>query len=51
MPLTFSAIDLDAQARLREAFDPEERLNPDKVLPSGSRCAELGQPVPEGAWI
>jgi glycolate dehydrogenase FAD-linked subunit len=50
MPLQFSADDLDAQARLRDAFDPEGLANPLKVLPRGSRCGEL-QRVPEGAWI
>ncbi len=34
----FSADDLDAQARVREAFDPAGLLNPGKVLPEGSRC-------------
>jgi len=38
MPLVFSEIDLDAQARIKEAFDPQGRMNPEKVLPSGSRC-------------
>jgi len=37
MPEVFSADDLDAQARVREAFDPEGALNPGKVLPAGSR--------------
>jgi glycolate oxidase len=50
MPLIFSPDDLDAQARLRDAFDPSGRANPRKVLPRGSRCGEL-QRVPEGAWI
>jgi glycolate oxidase subunit GlcD len=50
MPLVFSADDLDAQARLRDAFDPSGRANPAKILPAGSRCGEL-QRVPEGAWI
>jgi len=50
MPLLFSADDLDAQARLRDAFDPDGAANPLKVLPRGSRCGEL-QRVPEGAWI
>ena len=50
MPLVFSPADLDAQARLRDAFDPSGRANPQKVLPRGSRCGEL-QRVPEGAWI
>jgi glycolate oxidase len=50
MPLMFGPADLDAQARLRIAFDPDGLANPDKVLPSGSRCADLAQ-APEGAWI
>jgi glycolate oxidase len=50
MPLVFTPDDLDAQARLRDAFDPWGRANPDKVLPRGSRCGELG-PLPEGVWV
>jgi glycolate oxidase len=50
MPLMFTADDLDAQARVRDAFDPDGAANPLKVLPRGSRCGEL-QRVPEGTWI
>jgi glycolate oxidase len=50
MPLLFGPIDLDLQARLREAFDPDGVANPEKVLPAGSRCGDLQQ-VPAGAWI
>jgi glycolate oxidase len=50
MHLIFSADDLDAQARLREAFDPDGMCNPSKVLPAGARCGDL-QRIPEGAWI
>ena len=50
MPKLFSADDLDAQARLRDAFDPDGYANPGKVLPSGSRCGEL-QRVPPGVWV
>jgi glycolate oxidase len=50
MPLVFDADDLDAQARLRDAFDPDGRANPQKVLPAGSRCGEAMR-VPEGAWV
>lgn len=50
MPLVFGPDDLDAQARLRDAFDPSGRANPEKVLPRGSRCGELAH-VPEGAWV
>ncbi len=54
MPLTFSAVDLDAQARARDAFDPEGRMNPAKVLPVGSRCGELvldAGSLPPGTWL
>jgi glycolate oxidase len=50
MPTLFSADDLDAQARLRDAFDPDGFANPMKVLPQGSRCGEL-QRVPPGVWV
>ncbi len=50
MPLLFGPDDLDAQARLREAFDPDGVANPTKVLPAGSRCGDL-QAVPEGVWV
>jgi glycolate oxidase len=50
MGLIFGPDDLDAQARLREVFDPEGTCNPYKVLPAGSRCGDL-QHVPEGVWI
>lgn len=54
MPLTFNAVDLEAQACTRAAFDPRGRINPDKVLPRGSRCGELGGDIaalPDGAWV
>ena len=50
MHLVFSELDLAEQTLLRNVFDPDGRWNPDKVLPSGSRCGEL-QHVPDGAWI
>jgi glycolate oxidase len=42
MDQVFGPVDLDAQARMREAFDPEGKLNPGKVLPHGSRCFDYG---------
>lgn len=51
MHLAFSPVDLDAQARLREAFDRSGVLNPTKVLPSGARCFDFGRPVPGGVWV
>jgi glycolate oxidase len=62
MPLVFTEVDLSAQACVREAFDPDGRMNPQKVLPDGARCgdfamargsnvAEAAADLPEGAWI
>lgn len=51
MPLLFTEMDLDAQARVKEAFDAEGVFNPGKILPEGSRCFDFGRPVPEGAWV
>jgi len=51
MPLMFSDVDLDAQARVKEALDPGGVFNPDKILPRGSRCYDFGRPIPEGTWI
>jgi glycolate oxidase len=50
MDRLFGPNDLDAQDRLRHAFDPGRRANPDKVLPAGSRCRELAD-LPEGVWV
>jgi glycolate oxidase len=50
MPLLFGPDDLDAQARLRDAFDPDGVANPTKILPAGSRCGDL-QSVPKGVWV
>lgn len=44
MRQAFTAVDLDAQARARGAFDPAGRMNPHKVLPAGSRCGEVVAP-------
>ena len=54
MSSTFNELDLDAQARIKEAFDPEGLFNPAKVLPEGSRCFDFGgvrREIPEGAWV
>ncbi|MFN8666615.1 MAG: FAD-linked oxidase C-terminal domain-containing protein [Gemmatimonadaceae bacterium] len=42
MPLIFSEASLDAMCRLRDAFDPERRANPGKVVPIRS-CREWMQ--------
>ena len=60
--IVFTAEDLAAQACVRDAFDPEHRMNPQKVLPAGARCgdyammrgsdaADAASNLPEGSWI
>jgi glycolate oxidase len=51
MPLMFSPADLGAQACIKDAFDPDSRFNPGKILPRGSRCFDSGAPIPDGAWV
>ncbi len=54
MRTSFTELDLDAQARLKEAFDPAGVFNPNKVLPQGSRCFDFGgvrRELPDGAWV
>ncbi|MDP9299000.1 MAG: FAD-binding protein [Actinomycetota bacterium] len=64
MPLVFTDEDMAAQACVRAAFDPDNRMNPQKVLPDGARCGdfavaragsddalESARGLPEGAWI
>ena len=54
MAESFSGLDLDAQARIKDVFDPAHLFNPNKMLPSGSRCFDFGgmqREIPEGAWV
>lgn len=43
MPVMFSEIDLNAQMRVKCAFDEKGLLNPGKVFPVLHNCAELGR--------
>lgn len=45
MALLFSDDTLDMIAKLKALFDPECRLNPSKVLPTGRGCLEIRQPA------
>jgi glycolate oxidase len=45
MPLLFSEDTLAMMGRLKVLFDPESRLNPGKVLPTGKGCMEIRQPA------
>jgi hypothetical protein len=40
MAILYGEADLDAMKRLRDAFDPELRSNPGKILPSTRFCME-----------
>jgi glycolate oxidase len=45
MPDLFSPESLDMMRRLKQMFDPDSRLNPGKVLPTGKGCLEIRQPA------
>jgi glycolate oxidase len=49
MPRQFSTATLDMMRRFKELFDPETRLNPGKLLPTGKGCLEIRQPALGGA--
>lgn len=53
MPMQFSPADLEAQDRLRRAFDPTGLANPAKVLPGGASCGHVAglERAPEGTWV
>jgi glycolate oxidase len=44
MPLMFSPDDLMVMAELRRVFDPDERSNPNKVIPTPGACVEVTAP-------
>jgi glycolate oxidase len=44
MPLLFSPDDLIAMTELRRVFDPHERSNPGKVIPTPGACVEVAAP-------
>ena len=41
MTLVYTEDDLRAMAGLKRAFDPDQRFNPQKVLPLGTMCGEV----------
>jgi glycolate oxidase len=43
MDRLFQPDSLDCMARFKALFDPENRLNPGKVLPTGRGCLEIRQ--------
>jgi len=45
MDRLFSADSLGMMRKFKELFDPDNRLNPGKVLPTGKGCLEIRQPA------
>ena len=45
MPLLFPADTLETIGRIKLLFDPEARMNPGKLLPTGRGCSEIRQPA------
>lgn len=46
MPLIFSEADLDFMRVIRRTFDPDGRMNPDKLIPQARLCAEVRTSAP-----
>ena len=53
MPLMFTEEDLEAMAKLRDAFNPDHLCNPGKVFPTGKSCGEVpsGNYLSVASWI
>ena len=56
MRWVFSDDDLGAMKRARDAFDPDGLMNPGKILPGGSACADIPterikRSLAEGMWV
>jgi glycolate oxidase len=52
MARQFSPDTLDMIGRLKALFDPDNRLNPGKVLPTGRGCLEIRQaPLAAGSTV
>lgn len=47
MPAMFSEDDLEIMVRLRNAFNPESILNPQKMIPDLRYCREITGPLPK----
>jgi glycolate oxidase len=45
MKVQFSPDSLELMARLKRVFDPQGRLNPGKLYPTGKGCLEIRQPA------
>ena len=44
MPLIFSPEDLAVMSELRRVFDPDQRANPNKIIPVPGACVEVAAP-------
>ncbi len=49
MPLLFSPDDLMVMTELRRVFDPEQRSNPNKIIPTPGACVEVAAPHRQAA--
>jgi glycolate oxidase len=55
LPLQYAEADLNFMYRLRRVFDPDNVMNPGKLLPAHPACGEGFRParprLPEGTWV
>ena len=47
MPYMFTEADLEIMVRLRNVFNPESLLNPQKIIPETRMCREITGPLPK----
>jgi glycolate oxidase len=51
MCVQFSAAEMEQMRAVKRAFDPQQLLNPGKVIPTLNRCAEYGKMLVRGGRI
>jgi glycolate oxidase len=49
--LQYDAATIDLFRRIRDAFDPSGRMNPEKVFPTGTGGLPLGEKTPRAGWL
>jgi glycolate oxidase len=51
MAKQFTPETLEMMRKLKVLFDPDNRLNPGKMLPTGRGCAEIRQAAPAAGSV
>ena len=51
MPLVYTNADMAAMRQVRDAFAPQNRLNPGKIFPGGPAHVPSAHPAPSGMTV